>query len=91
LGNDNLTGGILGRDRFVVAAGEGTDTITDFERGRDLIGLSGGFTFADLTISQGMGADISNTLIQVNGTNETLAILSGIQANTITAANFVIV
>lgn len=50
LGDDELTGG-NGDDTFILAAGESTDTITDFGDGPDVIGLSGGLTFEDLTFS----------------------------------------
>lgn len=46
-GDDRLTGD-AGKDTFVLARGEGTDTITDFELGTDVIGLSGGLTTNDL-------------------------------------------
>ncbi|CAA7624706.1 RTX toxins and related Ca2+-binding protein (fragment) [Candidatus Terasakiella magnetica] len=39
LGNDSVTGG-LGADTFVVAATGGTATVTDFQTGTDVIGLS---------------------------------------------------
>ena len=53
-GDDTLTGG-EGADTFVIAAGSGNDTITDFTNGEDVIdliempGVSG---FGDLTITQ---------------------------------------
>ena len=83
LGNDTLTGddssGGAGTDTFVLAAGEGTDTIADFEIGTDLIGLADGLTFGALSFS---GNAISLG-------NETLAILQGVETTTLTAASFV--
>jgi Ca2+-binding RTX toxin-like protein len=56
LGDDILTGddfsGGQGRDTFVLAAGEGTDTIVDFEVGIDFIGLAEGLSFGQLSLSQ---------------------------------------
>ncbi|MFP4297088.1 MAG: lamin tail domain-containing protein [Spirulinaceae cyanobacterium] len=56
LGNDILTGddfsGGQGRDTFVLASGEGTDTIVDFELGIDFIGLAENLSFGQLTIFQ---------------------------------------
>ncbi len=73
-----LNGGIS-NDTFVLAAGEGTDTITDFGNGNDEIGLSGGLTFADLSFT---GNDI------LFGA-ETLATLTGVDTTTLTAGDFV--
>ena len=78
-GNDTISGGV-GRDTFVLAAGEGTDTITDFSN-PDLIGLADGLTFADLSFG---GNDISF------GT-ETLATLAGVNTSTLTESNFVLI
>ena len=85
LGFDTLTGG-AGSDAFVLMVGKGTDVITDFQDGTDLIGLSGGLTFANLTIAQGTGINAGNALISSNG--ELLAVLTGIGANTITSGDF---
>ena len=84
LGNDTLTGddfsGGQGSDTFVLAVGEGTDTITDFELGEDVIGLAEGLTFGVLTLTQnGQG-----TLIETAG--EVLAILNRVNADALTAA-----
>jgi uncharacterized protein (DUF2141 family) len=85
LGNNQLSGS-AGIDTFVLAPGEGTDTITDFTVGQDLIGLVGGLSFGQLTISQ----QRSDTLIRLTSDNETLAVLSGVQSNTLSAADFII-
>ncbi|MEM9007183.1 MAG: bifunctional metallophosphatase/5'-nucleotidase [Cyanobacteria bacterium P01_F01_bin.86] len=72
LGNDTLTGddnsGGAGVDTFVLAAGEGTDTITDFEVGTDFIGLADGLTADQLSFS--------GNAIQLG--DETLAVLTGV-------------
>jgi hypothetical protein len=86
LGNDTLTGddfsGGSGRDTFVLAAGEGTDTIVDFHNGEDFIGLAGGLEFGQLSINQ----QGNNTLIAFE--TETLAVLNGV-TNPLTSADFV--
>ena len=79
LGNDILTGG-LGPDVFVLAAGNGTDTITDFQT-PDVIGLSGGLSFSDLSFS-------GNNVI-LTSTSEVLATLVGVDATSLTANDFV--
>ncbi len=78
LGNDILQGGSH-TDIFVLAAGDGTDTIIDFEVGTDRIGLSGGISVNDLTLS-------GNTL-SLGG--ETLAILQGVETSTLGASDFI--
>jgi Ca2+-binding RTX toxin-like protein len=80
LGNDTLTGG-NGADVFVFAFGEGIDTITDFKLDTDQIGLTEGLTFGNLSFS---GNEI---LIG----SEVLAVLTGVNTNTLTASNFVTV
>jgi len=82
LGSDFLTGN-NGNDIFAFAAGSGTDTITDFSDGNDLIGLSGGLTFGQLSFS---GSNII-----VTSTNEILATLTGINTTTLTSADFLTV
>ena len=77
-GNDNLTGG-RGNDTFVLAPGEGTDTITDFDNGNDVIALSGGIGFDDLSFS---GSDIIFN-------NETLATLTGVDTTALNESSFV--
>lgn len=89
-GDDLLRGG-SGRDTFVLAPHAGTDTILDFEDGLDRIELTGGLSFDQLTITQGTGSDQANTLIGVKNTNQLLAELIGIQANSITSGDFITV
>jgi hypothetical protein len=85
-GNNRLTGG-AGRDQFWIANGEfptATNTVLDFQRGTDVIGISGlGVSqFSELTLTrQGR-----NTLISVG--DHRLAVLQDVTPNTLTASNF---
>ncbi|MGK7892821.1 MAG: hypothetical protein AB4372_04015 [Xenococcus sp. (in: cyanobacteria)] len=79
LGNDTLTGGD-GADVFVLAPEAGIDTINDFSSA-DLIGLSDGLTFDDLSF---VGSSI------IFGT-ETLAVLTDIDATTLIETDFTII
>ncbi|MEH2350839.1 MAG: hypothetical protein V7K55_23125, partial [Nostoc sp.] len=91
-GNDVIVGGI-GKDTLTGSSGDDMfiyqglsdigDTITDFSKGDDLIGLSGGLTFNQLSFT-------SNKIV-VTATDEILATLTGINTTTLTAANFTIV
>lgn len=89
VGNDTLTGdnfsGGRGTDTFVLAMGEGTDTILDFEAGIDFIGLAAGLSFGQLSISEMKG----NAFIKAG--SETLAILSDIEASSLSESAFVTV
>ncbi|EDX87078.1 type I secretion target GGXGXDXXX repeat protein domain protein [Synechococcus sp. PCC 7335] len=91
-GNDTLVGDNFssgsGSDLFVFGSGDGTDTLLDFEVGTDRIGLvEGELLFTDLTLTQ----DGENTLLGTTSSDETLAILNGIQASALTESSFVIV
>ncbi|RMF62902.1 MAG: endonuclease, partial [Cyanobacteria bacterium J069] len=83
-GPDLLTGG-SGRDTFVLTRTARGDTITDFTDTVDFLGLSGGLTFGQLTVT----ASGNNTRIKLG--NETLATLNGVAATLITAADFIAV
>ncbi|OLP15491.1 hypothetical protein BST81_25870 [Leptolyngbya sp. 'hensonii'] len=87
-GSDTLGGG-NGMDTFVLARRMGMDTVLDFIEGTDKLGLSGGLTFQHLAIVQGIGNHAGDTLIGVARTGELLATLTGIQAGSITSADFV--
>ncbi|MBF2003220.1 MAG: cadherin-like domain-containing protein [Synechococcales cyanobacterium M58_A2018_015] len=80
-GNNRLSGN-QGRDLFVLETGAGRSLITDFKNGQDRLGVVG-LNVRKLTISkQGR-----NTVIRSG--SDLLAILSGVQSNQITAADFV--
>lgn len=85
LGDDTLTGddfsGGSGRDTFILAAASGTDTITDFEVGIDMIGLEDNLTSDELSIVQ-VG---NNTEMSLG--DETLAVLHGVNANSLIESN----
>ncbi|MDZ8225613.1 choice-of-anchor D domain-containing protein [Nostoc sp. ChiVER01] len=79
-GNDVLTGG-YGADTFVFASGDGTDSITDFEIGKDRIALSGGLKFGQLLIQQ----QGSQTFIMDSSDNQVLAKLDNVTASILSA------
>jgi hypothetical protein len=82
-GDDLLTGGV-GGDRFDFRLGDGINIITDFTDLQDIIGLQGGLTFEQLTISQ-VGNDTQITAGELSIT------LKGISSSTIGAADFALV
>jgi Ca2+-binding RTX toxin-like protein len=81
-GNDLLTGG-EGRDRFDFRSIDGTNIVTDFEDGQDVIGLTD-VNFEQLTIVP----DLNNTQIVFGNS---IIILAGITASSIDESDFVIV
>ncbi len=99
-GLNTLKGG-KGHDLFILTDFGGgiipndVNTILDFEVGKDLFGLKGGLSFGQLGISQ----QANNTIISVSRQTipflppiaVPIAILSDVEANTLTAQNFVAV
>ncbi|VEP13768.1 Serine-type D-Ala-D-Ala carboxypeptidase [Hyella patelloides LEGE 07179] len=83
-GSNTLTGG-AGSDRFILSE-DGTNTITDFTQGKDLLELPENISFSDLDISQGSGDHANNTLITFN--SETLAVLNNINSEDISQSDF---
>ena len=77
-GTDTLTGG-NGIDTFVIRAGdgsnliEGTNIITDFSDGTDLIGVDNGLNYSQLTIEQGTGDYANHTLVSLDSHTKTMA------------------
>ncbi|MEZ2278979.1 MAG: DUF4347 domain-containing protein [Microcoleus sp.] len=89
-GNDVLIGG-SGRDLFFLTSGQGSDNISDFRKGEDLLSLAGGLTFAQLSITpstEGQSASPS-TFIRIASSGELLAVLNGVQASAIAPSDFV--
>lgn len=74
-----------GDDTFVLTVGEGTDIIRDFNSVEDFIGLSGRLTFGQLSMTQ----HGQHTLISYE--DETLAILTGVNASALTEQCFTLV
>lgn len=87
-GDDLLTGG-EGSDRFELAVGTGTDTIADFSIAHDSIQLGDGLTFGQLSLVRGTGVNTNDTLIQAAESHEALAILTGVQSDSLSTCNFV--
>ncbi|NJK73316.1 MAG: calcium-binding protein [Microcoleus sp. SU_5_6] len=92
-GDDTLVGGVgsdlvisgAGRDVLVLGTGAGTDTLIDFQKGQDLIGLTRGLSFNQLTVNQG---DVATT-IEITRTGEVLASIPGIPRSPLTASDFI--
>lgn len=89
-GRDLMLGG-SDSDVFVLEPRGGIDRILDFTDLEDLIGLTGGLTFEDLTLIQGTGSNANDTLIQVVETNELLAIVEGVETTALTEVDFTLV
>jgi hypothetical protein len=83
-GDDTLTGS-AGGDRFDFRRNEGSDIVTDFQDGIDIIGLKDGLVFEDLAIAT-VGSD---TQILVG--DRILVTLLGVNANTISVEDFALV
>ena len=77
-GDDLITGGD-GDDTFVLTSESGTDTIADFGSGNDVIGLSEGISFSDLSFSNN----------DIFFGDSTLATLNGIDTTTLVESDFV--
>ena len=92
-GSDTVTGG-TGDDIFAIAKGSGgstvatADYIADFGNGNDKIRLLDSLAFEDLNIQQGTGANSNSTVIQDKLTGEYLAVLAGVNSNTINRDQF---
>ncbi|BAU41385.1 hypothetical protein [Leptolyngbya sp. O-77] len=61
----------------------------DFADGIDKLKLAGGLNFSQMKMVRGKGDEAGNTLIQVRGTNDLLAVLVGVPKSAITVADFV--
>ncbi|MDY6939154.1 MAG: calcium-binding protein [Cyanobacteriota bacterium] len=83
LGDDTLVGG-GGGDRFDFRPGDGSDIVTDFTDGVDIIGLKEGLTFADLTLIQ----VANDTQITATGL---IITLQGVNVEAIDSTDFALV
>jgi Ca2+-binding RTX toxin-like protein len=94
-GNDFLAGdigvdvlaGAGGSDRFAIQAGKQTDYVADFIVGEDLLALTGGLGFGDISIFQS-GND---TVLRLNSSGEDLMVLVNTQAFLVTGTSFITV
>ncbi|GAB4196085.1 MAG: hypothetical protein Fur006_43190 [Coleofasciculaceae cyanobacterium] len=86
--SDNTISGTCGNDLFVICLDEGASTIMNFEIGKDLLGLTEGLTFEQLSITQGSTCDDVFTEISIANNNTLLATLNGVQADAITSCSF---
>ncbi|MEO0803355.1 MAG: SGNH/GDSL hydrolase family protein [Cyanobacteria bacterium J06642_2] len=84
LGLDIALGG-EGRDLFVLAPGNGTDILLDFEVGTDEIALADGLTFEQVSIDPLS----QSTILRVAATGEQLAFLPFTLAASLSEADFV--
>ena len=62
--------------------------ITDFEDGVDVLGLTEGLNYQDLSITQGSGEHASHTVLEDATTGEILTIIQNINANDINELDF---
>lgn len=87
-GQDTLTGG-GGGDVFIMIDDLGSaDIFTDFKANEDFIQLGSGLQFANLTIEQGNGFNINDTVISNKTSGQLIAVLLGVPAETITEQTF---
>jgi Ca2+-binding RTX toxin-like protein len=84
-GNNTVTTG-GGQDRIVLVEGVGVTTIQDFQDGSDKLT---GFSFSAVTVTQGTGIDLLNTIITRSGGGDVLARLVNVSAGLINASDFV--
>ena len=79
-----MSGG-SGSDVFFLNQSLGSDIITDFRRGEDLIGLNPGLSFDRLSIT----SSNNQTVISVTDSNQLLAKLNNITPGILTAGDFI--
>lgn len=89
-GNNTVYSG-SGSDLFVLTPGAGTTGITQFNVGRDLLGLTGSLSFTQLSITQSSNGNEFFTQIGIAGSNDLLATLKWVNASSITSASFTLV
>ncbi len=88
-GYDELTGG-AGSDRFVLTLNAGTDTITDFTLGEDLLVLAGGLRYdeVDVVSAARYGYGSASDAVVIDGLGQQLARLVNVSARELLADSF---
>ena len=91
-GYDELTGG-AGSDRFVLSPNAGTDTITDFTFGEDLLVLSEGLTHGEIDVVSAAryGYGSASDAVVIDGLGQQLARLVNVSARDVLADSFQVV
>ncbi len=89
-GNNTIHSG-RGHDLFVLTPGEGASTISHFDINKDLLGLTDGLTFDQLSITQGTNGNEFFTQVGIANSDDLLATLNWVQADTITSSSFTFV
>jgi Ca2+-binding RTX toxin-like protein len=84
-GDNNVTTG-GGQDKIVLVEGIGITSIQDFQDSSDKLT---GFSFSTVTVTQGTGADLFNTIITKTAGGDVLAKLVNVSASLINASDFV--
>ena len=84
-GGNNYGVGTDGSDRFVFGGGDGTDTILDFEDGKDILVIKGGLKFSDLAITNNAKG---HAVITGYGENDSIT-LKGVSASILTDSDFI--
>ena len=103
-GNDYLDGGqgkdVLigdaGNDQFVLKSKysspkvDSADTILDFQKGFDRIVLKDGLGVSNLNITQGTGLNANDTILNMAGTGQVLAVVKNVNSTTINGSDFIL-
>jgi Ca2+-binding RTX toxin-like protein len=84
-GDNNITTG-GGQDKIVLVEGIGITSIQDFQDGSDKLT---GFSFSAVTVTQGTGGDLFNTIITKTAGGDVLAKLVNVSVGLINASDFV--
>ena len=85
---DNLLYSGSGRDLFVLSSGTGSTTINQFQS-HDRLGLIGGLSYDQLSITQNQQGNEFSTQVSIASTGDLLASLKWVEASSITRNSFV--
>lgn len=85
---DNLIYSGSGRDLFALSSGAGSTTIDQFQS-HDRLGLIGGLSYDQLSITQNQQGNEFSTQVSITSTGDLLASLKWVEASSITRDSFV--